>query len=814
MSRTHGFTSPSRRSKRLLQSGYYQPPVNDNESNLAAPSDDDDTASIDSNMSRSSFATENRNVIYKESPPLRKFNRHRRRNHSGSPARSPGLPTVNRVTFLKEQETHRHVQFSSSQSTSHVPSRLRDATALPGQVHSHNIPHLYGLQQEEEESFASGEGVNRTVVTQSTINRTNMQVVDGSQASQGDVFKTPALVHRRPIGKYPSSLSDDESETFQQSDSSDKNTVTSHNPFLIVYQTLLLLFSLISGLLWKVGKLIYENTTKILLLDTWLLTHGIQISALQQYLSKLLKLFVLALFIAAACYLFLSLPRLNHKTTPAVAQPMQTGSAPEKYKVDLMIKTLEEKYSKDIQDHQKSLEQTIQALEYSLQQLELKIVDRQSTLDSKIDRLETKHHKSLEDVSKTSEKLSSVASVIDKSVSDKTKELEFSFTQKLNALQMRIEQLKNEHGNSILDLKENMDGKFNEVATKSQRFQTQMEQFENYLKSFTGKIGAVEKETRKLDLSFQQTSNITYLKEVFDKSFTENFLLLLQQGSAESTKLPKSKHTHLSMVFLEWLKARGFVKEVDLLNAYKKSNQSFSALVGKLKMETDHKIQASIAQKKRESSITLDSITSSKSLNQNLVTEAMVKFWIQEALNVFSADKIGKPDFALESSGGFIVNTRCSETYHHKTALVSILGIPIYYNINTPRAVIQPNVLPGDCWAFKGSEGYVVIGLSAAVHPTSFSLEHIPKSLALYNNIESAPKDFTVHGLNEPTDTEGNLLGVFRYDEDGSALQTFTIDPSHDSGRNFSYIELRIASNWGHKDFTCLYRFRVHGVKM
>lgn len=63
----------------------------------------------------------------------------------------------------------------------------------------------------------------------------------------------------------------------------------------------------------------------------------------------------------------------------------------------------------------------------------------------------------------------------------------------------------------------------------------------------------------------------------------------------------------------------------------------------------------------------------------------------------------------------------------------------------------------------KGSEGYVVVGLSAAVHPTSFTLEHIPKSLALYNNISSAPKDFTVYGLDTPTDTEGNLLGVYRY---------------------------------------------------
>ena len=50
------------------------------------------------------------------------------------------------------------------------------------------------------------------------------------------------------------------------------------------------------------------------------------------------------------------------------------------------------------------------------------------------------------------------------------------------------------------------------------------------------------------------------------------------------------------------------------------------------------------------------------------------------------------------------MNTRCSETFRHKTALVSILGIPIYYNINTPRSVIQPSVMPGECWAFEVSK--------------------------------------------------------------------------------------------------------------
>jgi SUN domain-containing protein 1/2 len=57
---------------------------------------------------------------------------------------------------------------------------------------------------------------------------------------------------------------------------------------------------------------------------------------------------------------------------------------------------------------------------------------------------------------------------------------------------------------------------------------------------------------------------------------------------------------------------------------------------------------------------------------------------------------------------------------------------------------LQPDVHPGQCWAFKGDNGYVVIQLSVPIRPTGFSLEHIPKSLSPTGSIDSAPKDFTV----------------------------------------------------------------------
>ncbi|XP_078093668.1 SUN domain-containing protein 2 isoform X2 [Mustelus asterias] len=182
---------------------------------------------------------------------------------------------------------------------------------------------------------------------------------------------------------------------------------------------------------------------------------------------------------------------------------------------------------------------------------------------------------------------------------------------------------------------------------------------------------------------------------------------------------------------------------------------------------------------------------------------------VQRALKLYSADQIGMVDYALESAGASVISTRCSETFETKTALLSLFGVPLWYYSQSPRAVIQPDVHPGNCWAFKGSQGFVVIQLAAKIRPTSFTLEHIPKSVALHGSISSAPRDFFVHGLDEEIREEGLPLGHYTYDQDGDSIQTFQVQ-NKELGA-FQVIELRVNSNWGHPEYTCLYRFRVHG---
>ncbi|NXI51214.1 SUN2 protein, partial [Chloroceryle aenea] len=191
------------------------------------------------------------------------------------------------------------------------------------------------------------------------------------------------------------------------------------------------------------------------------------------------------------------------------------------------------------------------------------------------------------------------------------------------------------------------------------------------------------------------------------------------------------------------------------------------------------------------------------------VTEEQVHLIVGQALKRYSEDRVGMVDYALESSGASVINTRCSETYDIRTALLSMFGIPLWYQSQSPRVILQPDVNPGNCWAFRGSQGFAVIRLSDIIRPTAVTLEHIPKALSPQGTIPSAPKDFAVYGLKEEKDEEGLLLGQFTYNHNGDPIQTFYLEG--DGMGTYQLVELRVMSNWGHPEYTCIYRFRVHG---
>ncbi|XP_031348875.1 SUN domain-containing protein 1-like [Photinus pyralis] len=184
---------------------------------------------------------------------------------------------------------------------------------------------------------------------------------------------------------------------------------------------------------------------------------------------------------------------------------------------------------------------------------------------------------------------------------------------------------------------------------------------------------------------------------------------------------------------------------------------------------------------------------------------------IQQALLQYDADKTTKPDFALESAGGRIISVGDTEQHESSSRSCTLFGIPICQSSNGPRQILQPGVLPGECWAFKGSTGYALIKLLGPVFIDSVSIEHISKAISPTGKIDTAPKEFAVIGLDsEEDDGDGaNLLGEFVYDIEGLPLQTFE---TYSIDRSFEYIEFRVFSNHGNPIFTCVYRLRVHGT--
>ena len=86
--------------------------------------------------------------------------------------------------------------------------------------------------------------------------------------------------------------------------------------------------------------------------------------------------------------------------------------------------------------------------------------------------------------------------------------------------------------------------------------------------------------------------------------------------------------------------------------------------------------------------------------------------------------------------------------------------------------------------------------------------------------------------MQQETDSNGTLLGQFTYDNTGEPLQTFQVMVQFSTYKFLLFlifivttyyilqeknpgvypiVELRVHSNHGNLNYTCLYRFRVHG---
>jgi len=232
---------------------------------------------------------------------------------------------------------------------------------------------------------------------------------------------------------------------------------------------------------------------------------------------------------------------------------------------------------------------------------------------------------------------------------------------------------------------------------------------------------------------------------------------------------------------------------------------------------------------------------------------------INTALETEHADHTDRTDYATVRSGGRIIRTGPRRTTPSVSSnmpllnrLLSSLNLRFYGH--RAESALNPTYPPtaiGQCWSveregtrkdlwgaanalvtlssersgregsrmkedsYRGEYATLAVRLARSTRVEEVVVEHPPEGVL--GERDTAVKDFRVVGFEDRV-AMGHpwMLGSFRYDSGSDrSLQTFSIPATSENGQplpSLSSIVLAIDSNWG-ANYTCLYRFRVHGVK-
>ncbi|XP_068829455.1 SUN domain-containing protein 3 [Capricornis sumatraensis] len=196
--------------------------------------------------------------------------------------------------------------------------------------------------------------------------------------------------------------------------------------------------------------------------------------------------------------------------------------------------------------------------------------------------------------------------------------------------------------------------------------------------------------------------------------------------------------------------------------------------------------------------------------NHTEVIDEEMSTLVNYILKKLREDQVQMADYALKSAGASVVEAGTSESYKNNKAKLYWHGIGFLNYEMPPDIILQPDVHPGKCWAFPGSQGHALIKLARRIIPTAVTMEHISEKVSPSGNTSSAPKEFSVYGISKQCEGEEIFLGQFVYNKTGTTVQTFALQ--HEVPEFLLCVKLKILSNWGHPNYTCLYRFRVHGT--
>lgn len=218
----------------------------------------------------------------------------------------------------------------------------------------------------------------------------------------------------------------------------------------------------------------------------------------------------------------------------------------------------------------------------------------------------------------------------------------------------------------------------------------------------------------------------------------------------------------------------------------------------------------------------IDARAASKGIASSSCSDSanMTRIWselksMQSTIGIYEQMRIeSKTDYALENAGARVLSIRNTKAIITHPGAVGVLKYLLGNHDlprlrNDPHKVLQPSILPGECFAFAG-EGEITIRLVRSVRVESVCIEHILESMSADRDVSNAPRDFAVYGLKDQFGSP-KLIGRFRFAaQKRQILQEFLIEGAP-RRQSFGIVRFVFHSNHGNEDNTCVYRIRVHG---
>lgn len=251
-------------------------------------------------------------------------------------------------------------------------------------------------------------------------------------------------------------------------------------------------------------------------------------------------------------------------------------------------------------------------------------------------------------------------------------------------------------------------------------------------------------------------------------------------------------------------------------------------------------------------------------LAQNETAQATLNLLVKKSIQRYISHTISKPDFADPASGAKIIPHLTSHSYDWKNGLGfsdrqlhKLLGVLGFgrMKVNRPLTAFNNDVKLGSCWPFNGPKGRIGVSLGKMASLTDVGIVHVradqspnptsaPRIVSIYIQVEDPELRETIIKLvlENTEDTDINIgdhddddkndqlqqhqkQGFLKLPEDYVKIMTIEYDLFH--GEEFqvfpvpSYIKrlklvtskavFSIENNWGHEEFTCIYRFRLFG---